>query len=304
MKKVFLSLVVLAALMSSCKKYELSEEYSIDKLPKVKVTGIVTIPTESGKMLFAPEGKTIYFSVPKDVYNLDNHYGKDPEGKYITSATIQKDGKYEAYIPVPSYGVDVEITGEVFNANYKESDVVSYEKNYRLNSTSMFCHLNTPNQTKDLTYSGYSIPTENGEITPTKTVSLSGKIEYESAARIISSPYSFSYDVTPFPQGTKIKAEITLREYDSYYGPYYKTEKEITVGSDGKYSIDIPMIVNGYASVTLTAAKNLKYSVYVDGVNDESEKMYRFEIDEDIYLYEDANLTKNIVAVKGYFPLN
>jgi predicted nucleic acid-binding Zn-ribbon protein len=281
-------MVVITMIFSSCKKYELSEQFSIESLPTVTLTGSVTAPLENGKMLFVPQGTIISFSITNNQYDI--HVDSEA-GKHVITATVDASGKYSVNIPVTSVGVSVQVTSNNFYYDYKESDIVTYKRNFKFNDRTISC-LPNKNLDIDLTFAVENIYLTN-EIVPTKNVTISGKLEYQSNLNTSS----YEIDTVAIPQGTQFKATIELTEYNATSATY-KQEIMVTVGANGAYSINVPMIVDGKAIVELEGVTNLQY-VVKNGTDIISDHIYRHTLDQMITVYEVPLTNKNFVYTRG-----
>jgi hypothetical protein len=276
-KLVFLSVIAAIAMtLISCDKT--SDPVTVDSLPKVTVSGYVKANFGGLMDVAVPAGTILNFSIP------NSNYG-GASGNYIIQATTDADGKYSVQIPVYTVPITLSVFGTNFTHSYKESATVTYNKVYTLSPQALTVtpYVDQPN--KNYTFVAQNITDINGDIIPTKTVTLSGKLEYKSA--IVSSVY----DTTAIPTGTVVDVYIKLQANGSL--AQYEEERQITVGANGTYSIDVPMIEAGVATVRMRSEINLEYK------NETNPKYwFRYTLDEIVNLYE-YPITKNLMYVRG-----
>jgi hypothetical protein len=110
-------------------------------------------------------------------------------------------------------------------------------------------------------------PTDRDVLVPTTTVTVSGKLEYysDTAKRNV-------------PEGTTVIAVITLKDPNNN-NKEYKERQIITVSTGGYYSIKVPMIERGKASVDLDAEN---FWEFMDIFNNNKRTIHRYELNETI----------------------
>lgn len=329
MKKIIiLSLVACVVLMGSCKKYELSEDYTVDKAlancQEVTVSGVVKADFDGSDMAstdFVTSG-TLVFSVPNTAYGIP---ATNPEkDKQYFYATIGAGGSYSVKIRVPSHPIMVSVYSNDFKYTYKESGVISYERNYKITTADFSVNPQT-SMVKNIDFAPATETTEypNGVINTSKTFKMSGKFEYvkQNYKKAIIDAFVWSSDdyqadTVAIPSGTNVRAEITLTEYGKFLdptAPRLTKVVDVKIGASGSYSIDVPMIENGEATVKLFVYANLEYtnkkdnvehieiapSVYGDVVTstDTEKNTWRYELTVTESVYE-INKEVNFVVPK------
>jgi hypothetical protein len=284
MKKTFLiaavaTTVVLTAL-SSCKKYEVSE-YSVKNLQKAVVTGIVTTSFGVDQEDYAPSGTVLTFKIANSEYGVTGNEA----GYYVVTSTVGDNGKYSVEIPLREDGnpVNVLVTSNSFIHSYKESDDISFDRKYVFNNSGFTVSQSAGNFFK-FSFSPEILIKDlyGNNITPTSTVTFSGKLSYLS---------SYHYqnglsDTLPIPSGTTIKATIRLTSELGSGNGFYREERTITVGTNGSYSLSVPMIESGRAVVLLEGYKDCQYTVYNNSNEVISNYWYRYELSASEHTYE------------------
>jgi len=261
MKKILFLATIVAVLFASCNKYELSDPVNIEDYPKVTVSGKVLAELDNLKagLEAVPQGTVIGISVPYSNYN-PNYSG---EGFYTAQTTVGADGTYSIEIPVVKDGVSAKFVCEEFVAEVVVNKDIKENKRFtRFNET--ITVPGTPTTTamhKEFTYTTSTfVNPAASTVIPTSTVTYSGKLDYLSQV----TP-SLDNVFSTIPSGKKITVEIKLyRLKDDFSGPntdyQYVDKKEITVGANGAYSIDVPMIERGIATITMGAMEYLEFT--------------------------------------------
>jgi hypothetical protein len=260
MRKVLVPLALVAMMFASCKKYEASEALNLKSLPTVTLTGTVyanldeTTPT----LEFAPAGTIVRVSVPYSDYDLNNTSG----GNWISDPfTLGSDGQFTIAVPVVSSGVKATLSFSDFTYKVKQQNGV-------LQDETILKHFHCGDITKsnlgaasaegdrikiDAQYASTTVD-PNGDVvlTPSKTVTVSGKLEYQKS----------DTSLAVVPEGTTIIAQITLTAPDARE---YKVTKSVTVGVAGTYSIAVPMVAWGEASIKLSGEAFWEYTTVATG---------------------------------------
>jgi hypothetical protein len=279
MKKLtFLAAIaVIAMTFASCEKE--SKPVTVDSLPKVTVSGYVKADFGGFVETAVPAGSILNFVIP------NSNYGGG-SGNYTIQATTDANGHYSVQIPVKNSPISLSVVGTNFTHVYQESLNVSYDKVYVLSAQALTVTPNVDQPNKNYSFVGQNITDIDGDIIPTKTVTLSGQLIYRS------SYINGVYDTLNIPTGTPVDVFIRLQSVDGGSAKYEKQE-QITVGASGNYSIEVPMIVGGYANIMMSSAINLEYQ------NGTSPKYwYRHSLDVSTTLYEYPQ-TQNFMYVRG-----
>ncbi len=282
MKKLFVPLAIVAMIFTSCKKYDASEPLDLESLPKVTLTGTVyaqldeTVPT----MQFAPEGTVVRVSIPYANYDLNNA----SNGRYVKTTTINAQGGYSIEVPVVSTGVNATVSFKDFTYSVKQQNAVGQ-------SETILKHFACADQVVanlgkgknegdyiniDATYGSNAVnPNDSTVLAPTTTVTVSGKLDYLSDDTTYRS----------VPEGTAITAVIKLTAPDNRE---YNQTQTITVGAAGTYSIKVPMVTRGEASVKLMAENFWEYT----DLTTNKRAIYRYTLSQTIGgIYNYANQT-------------
>lgn len=280
MKKVLILVAVSAMFFTSCKKYDISDPVDVNNFPKVRISGVVKADFDATKPgnEFVPAGTQLVFKA------TNASYDSDAVGNQIFVVTVGNNGEYSVDIPVPTAGVNVNVNSNDFIASYTSTDLVKFNKKYVFNApaAAIGCTQNV-NKIINFDFTGTEINVigEENRIIPTSTSKISGKLEYLSKTDNLGAE-----NFIPIPSGKKVKVKITLTEYAATTptGKYIE-EKEIVVGSEGKYEISVPMIVDGKAVVEISAVENFEYTLYTTAT-DYTKKYCRYELDKSITIYE------------------
>jgi uncharacterized protein YcnI len=285
MKKILILMAMFAIVFTSCNKYDASDPVEINSYPTVKLSGIVLAEFDAAEgYVSIPNGTMLYFTVPNSSYMT----GVQGVSKY---ETIVSDGAYSVEIPVPKAGVQVTITSNDFNRQYTASDFVSYDQIFYLATTTADLNQNA-DKVENLIFSSKNLyEGQDTLIVPDKTSTVSGNLTYLSKLSSylpIDDPNREVWSV--IPSGTKLKVEITLAKYtdDTYV---YEEEQTITVGSNGQYSITVPMIKDGKATVKIIGAEIFEYTLY-SSATEFTTSNYRYSLTGSMAVYE-IPLTKN-----------
>ena len=280
MKKIFVLLAVSAMFFTSCKKYDASEPLDLGTLPKVTLTGIVyaqldeTTPT----LEFAPAGTTVSVSIPYSNFNLD----ATATGNYIQSSVIGADGKYSIQIPVVTEGVTATISFSEFTHNVKKVNSVGVVEN-------VLTHFNLADKSVaklgagkgegarisiDATYASTTTnPNDASIITPTHKIKVSGKLEYPANDTAV-------FVLKEVPTGTVVAATITLTAPG--IGTTTRKYEEVisyTVGTEGRYEIEVPMVANGSATIKLNGES---FWTYTNTTDDNKRELWRYELNTSV----------------------
>jgi hypothetical protein len=111
MRRLFVLTAAMAMVITSCKKYEVSEPLDLESLPIVKLKGNVyaqldeTMPSGTYELVKVKNLK-VRVSIPYSAYDTNNTSG----GYYVKEATIPADGKYEVEVPFVKKGVTATLT--------------------------------------------------------------------------------------------------------------------------------------------------------------------------------------------------
>lgn len=313
MKKVSLFLAICIIALSSCKKYELSEELTIDKtlesFDKVTISGVVTSDfdaTNASTNEYVPAGTVLTFSVSYADYGIPM---TNPENnRHYFTATVGQNGKYTLDIPVPTHAINVDVTSDDFVHSYKESESLTYDRNFSFSPTTISVNHKTNNNVHNFTFTSSNLLTQNGSIVPTKTVTFSGKMEYISQThyRLATDGTSLptEIDTIAVPAGTVVTIHITLTEIGFSTAQYTK-DLSVTVGSEGTYSIEVPMISGGVASINMVSYVNLQHKLKNDDIvggnfiTTTETNYFRYDLSASAGIYEYNKTDQNFMFVKG-----
>ena len=296
MKKLFVPIAIMATMLASCKKYELSEEIKLESLPTVTIKGTVfAVLNETNSSLefqFAPMGTVVSVSIPYSDYDLTN----TSSGYYVKTTTIDAKGNYELTVPVVSKGVKATISYADFTYNVRTLNKVGQEvivvKHFscldrvieKLGTGQSNNHIGI-----DAKYSVNATDPNAGAIVPTKTVTVSGKLEYYSKVNNTCT----QEDLIDVPVGTKIKAIITLSDpnADTPSVPReHRVTATITIGASGGYEIKVPMAVGCVASIELYAEEywtvNWVNPSCTSSGSTANDQLWRFELNGSIKAYD------------------
>lgn len=298
MKRTLFIAALMCLALVSCNKYEASMPLDIKSIEnKIAVSGYVYADLDETTVALepVPVGTIVSLSVPYSDYTLS---GSGNSGNYIITSTVMENGAFDFLVPVISSGVNATISFEDFvyvvNAYNVYGDVEEYEKHFSCNDivlNGLGSAQGEGDHIKiDVQYSADQInPNDDIALEPTHEVTFSGKLTYDSEA---------GAPATVVPGGTELKATITLT------GPApanktYKVVKEFTVGASGSYSIDIPMVERGRASIKVDEERFWSYS---DGTNDFiyrytlsfTESVYNSNYNKKDYKYTRAELINTL----------
>jgi len=292
MKRLFVPIAVAAMILTSCKKYDVSEPIDLEALPTVTLKGTVYAKLDetkpSGVYDLVPQGKLVVrVSVPYRAYDPNN----TSEGYYVKEATITGDGTYEVAVPYVSSGVTAIVSFMDFTHEVKVQNPVGQE-------TTVLKHFTCDGRVVPVLGSGRLIegdyieidgqyksnavnPNDEDGLSPTKNVSVSGKLEY---MRIDSNTLGNNlWDAVP--SGTKVIAIITLTDEGS---KEYAETKTVTVGSGGSYTVTVPMVERGTATISLHSEEF--WEMTIAGSPDKKE-MWRYVLSDTVTAYNVATQT-------------
>ena len=322
MKKIMFFIAIIAIAFSSCKKYELSEDLTVDKtlgsFKTVTVSGVVT--TEDFDKTDAP-GKFDYVTSGTLTFYVENaEYGiptpAASKNNEVTCqyfyATIGADGKYTVDIPVPTKEIEVNVTSHTLLHSCKESATVTREHNFVLKAgtTKFFVNPQT-NMIQNFEFVKESDVLYNPE-NPNLNVTLSGKFEYVSKdwdpkisynVTTTSWEYSSSKDTVAIPSGTNVKAEIEVSNFDGDI--IHRSTTTVSVGANGAYSLQVPMVEGGKADVKFSGFKNLEYTLSEDTLDGtvvttkNTKNTYRYELNVTANIFDMNRDKQDFLFVKG-----
>jgi hypothetical protein len=242
MQKLFVPLALVAIMFASCEKYETSDELSLSTLPTVTLTGTVYADLDEtvAGLEYAPEGTIVRVSVPYSDYNSGSN------GNWVSEPVkLGADGKFSVNVHVTSDSINATVSFEDFEHAVVKLDNVGREYSeltyFKCSDKKLSgLGIGEANHIVDnIVYSGTVINSgknDNFILKPTTEVTVSGKLEYQSDSAYRSVPE------------TTVMATITLTDPT---GKQYTTEKPVPVGYGGIYSLTVPMVINGTATVKL-----------------------------------------------------
>lgn len=298
MKRLFVLLALIAIVFASCKKYETSEELDLNTLPKVAITGTVYADLDESVVGLEPVKSslaevTVTVSVPYSYYFPNS---RRDSANWVKSVTVDGEGNFSVEIPVITSGVTATITFSDFTYNVTKLNSVGekYTVSRRFNHTNEKVSGLGKNGAghifPNIEYSVNSSPSNNDNVLlPTTEVNISGKLQYQS-------------DDTTYrdvPYDTKITAIITLEGNPTTR--QYKTTLPITVQYGGTYSIAVPMVERGKATVVLSGEGFWDYT----NLQTNDRGYYRHELNQTITVYNYPNQTgKDFQYTKTGFKLS
>ena len=293
MRRLFVLTAAMAMVITSCKKYEVSEPLDFGSLDYVALKGTVyaNLDETVSDLQFAPTGTIVRVSVPYSAYDASN----TSDGRHVVETTVGAKGEYSINVPVVAKGVNATISFMDFTAKIKRLNSVGQEeiaeKHFRCNS------ITVPNLGRgrgegdyikiDAQYYSNAVNPNDTNVIPQenlKTVSVSGKLEY---LKIDSSGFYAEDVYVAVPDGTKITAVITLTDAG---GRTYKETKLVKVTA-GVYTLSVPMVERGTASVKLYSEEF--WDITIAGTPDTKE-LWRHVLDKVVTAYNVATQTYNL----------
>lgn len=255
MKRLFVLIAVTALVFGSCKKYKVSDPVDLETLQKVTLKGTVyvntldeTVPT----LQFAPAGTIVRVSVPYADYDATNASG----GFYVKTTTLDANGGCSIEVPVVASGVTATITFADFTAQVKTQnaagEIGTELRHFSCNPITvngLGTGRNAASIKIDVTYQSNATDPNANVIDPSriKKVTAQGKIEYVKMDSSHNVPVGSANVWDVVPAGTKITAVISLKDAD---GKEYSETQTVTVGVAGTYTLQVPMVEFGKATVT------------------------------------------------------
>jgi hypothetical protein len=282
MKKFFVLIAVVAVVFTSCKKYDVSEEINLNSLPTVTLKGTVyakldeTVPITQYQ--FAPEGTVVRVSVPYSAYDINNA----SEGNYVKTTKIGSTGDYSIDVPVVSRGVDATISFVDFTANVKTQNSVGKEETILKHFFFFFrivSNLGSGQSEGDyieINAQYISMGNDDNTLVPDKTVNVYGNLSY---LKVDSSMFGKPNVYAGVPSGVKVTAMITLTDADN---KEYKETKTVTIGSSGSYSIQVPMVERGIATIKFQSEAFWEMTIVYPNAPDKKE-LWRYLLADDEY---------------------
>ncbi|MDR1458782.1 MAG: hypothetical protein LBI60_01000 [Bacteroidales bacterium] len=280
MKRLFFPIALIAIMFASCKKYETSEALDLSTLPTVTLTGTVYAELDETRAGYetAPAGTMIWVSVPYKSYSTTTV----DSGKWISETTLNSAGQFSINVPVVPKGVSATIsfadfTYEVTKLNSlgQQRQQMEYFSRAAIPAISL-SNGKTEYIMEPLYYTSNSInPRDTNIFTSSSTVTISGKMEYRdsiSGTTLKSVPY-----------GTTLTATITLTNSDN---KQYKEIQTVTVNYAGSYSISVPMVERGTASVKLEGEGFWEYTTLYPSTE---RAIYRYTLNQTIPVYNFQN---------------
>ncbi|MDR0618568.1 MAG: hypothetical protein LBG17_01560 [Bacteroidales bacterium] len=275
MKRNILSYAVLFCcsilMLTSCKKYELSEQFNADKFPKTTISGFAKATVSGIGDVAVPSGTELEFKIPFGNYDRTS----SAEGYHTVKAVVGNSGKYSVDIPVPSSGVTVFVASSGYDYEY----VKGAGRTHYVFAPTSFSLSQSNNIVMDFRFvEGASV---GEEIIPNKNVEYSGTAKYvnkytrkyslNSSGFYTHNGQTYSLDssygiIDVIPSGTKIDCSIFLYgRNNTIYEPSYK---DIQVGVNGAVSLEVPMVDGGYAGIVFSTSFMAEYQ-YVEIWDDE-----------------------------------
>jgi hypothetical protein len=282
MKKLFVPLALVAIVFASCKKYETSDPLDLSTLPTVTVTGTVYAELDEtiGGLEFPPSGQSfIRVSVPYANYSTTNPSG----GNWVSDLIeVSSDGKFSVNVPVVPSGVTATISFRDFTGDVKKLNAVgqTYTESAHFSCTDKVISglgKTEVDHIYDFTYTRTTHPNNNTlSPDPVKAATISGKLEYQSddtTWRVVS-------------EGTRLTAIITLVN-PNISGKEYKEIQQVTVGYGGIYSLKVPMIERGKATVELTAENFWEFTI----LSTNKRAIHRYTLNQSITVFDYSSQT-------------
>lgn len=266
MKKTFFyataAAVTLAFAFTSCEKYEVSEPLQLSSLPTVTIEGdmYAQLDKTNSNLENAPAGLTVTVSIPLSDFNPNS----DSDGNHIIKTKTDANGKFSIAIPVVSSGVDATISFESFTASVLEElgQTGVYEKTtlFELGNKSV-SGLGAGNSTKlidlgSLVYVASSTDPNAGSFTPNTSITYAGTLSYpvKRKAGVLQSD-TLLY--APIPAGTIVVVKITSK--NAFGNQEFKQTSTITTTAGGKYEVQVPLVLNGTATLSMTSTEILEF---------------------------------------------
>ena len=289
MKRLFVPIAIMATMFTSCKKYDVSEELNLESLPdKVILQGTAyarldeTLPAGQYKVV-PKEVLVVSVSIPYKDYDANSR----SNGFYVKKAKIDADGKYSVEIPVVSTGVTATISFEDFPYDVKTENGVGQTSNVLKHFTCadvVVAGLGKGQSVGkyhkiDATYSVNATEPNATELLPTKTVDVTGKMEYIAGLDSSASP---NYSRISFvPSGTNVTAIITLVDPNSTPQRTYKVTQTVRIEGSGAYNMKVPMAEGCVATVKLHGEEFWEVQVLDPNVTvgSSTRQQYRFILD-------------------------
>ncbi|MDR1180485.1 MAG: hypothetical protein LBL13_00690 [Bacteroidales bacterium] len=266
----------------------------MNTLPTVTITGTVYAELDETKagLEYAPAGTAIRVSVPYVDYsatNQSNGNWASPEFK------LGEDGKFSINVPVVPSGVDATVSfADFVHPVVKLNNVgQTYTVNTHFTCANIAVQglgVGEADRIVQGTYAAGTVnPTDRDVLVPTTTVTVAGKLDYysDTSKRVV-------------PEGTTITAVITLKDQSN---KQYVEKQTITVGYGGSYSIKVPMVERGTASVDLDAEN---FWIFTDVYNNNKQAYYRYELNVTIggIVNFATQPGKNFTYSKGSSPVS
>ena len=287
MRKLLLYLAAIPVLtFTSCEEYDVTEPLSISSLRTVTVTGDVyaELDKTNSTLEKAPQGLRVTVSVPVSSYSTNNNSGE----KYLTTATVDADGKFSINVPVVTNGVSATFSFESFTSSVIEeigvTDTSRVTSLFELsNRTISGLGSGNSNEIVDLgslEYQESSTDPNANTFTPSTSITYSGSLSYEYRIRAgVNQPDTSIFN--PIPVGTVIRVDITSR--DEFGTKEYKETRTIRTTANGEYTMDVPLVRNGTATIELSSTEILQLENII--------------LDERYLYVYDLNITDNLFFV-------
>lgn len=257
----FAAATVLAFAFTSCKKYEVSAPLDLSGLSKVQVSGtlLAELDESNAGLETIPAGVKVTATIDLDQYNPNNN----SNDKHVVSATTDANGRFSINIPVTTAGVDVQLSFESFTyekvfvdyGTEKLSEVTQYKlDNVSLNDLGVDAS-ETSIDLSDLVYYEDDTDPNAGTFTPTTSITYSGVLTYEVERRAgVLQPDTII--TAPIPAGTVLFVDIYSEDM---FGREFYQSKSVTVTAGGNYSIEVPLVKNGYAEIQFGGMEILQF---------------------------------------------
>ncbi len=301
MKKLLLYLAAIPVFtFTSCEKYEVSEPLNISSLAKVTVVGDVyaELDKTNNSLENAPQGLSVTVSIPISNYNSSNNSGE----KYIIKTTVDANGKFSIDVPIVSKGVSATFSFESFTSTVIEevgvTDTSKVTSLFELTNKTI-SGLGTGNSNElidlgSLEYQATSTDPNSDSFIPTTSIKYEGSLSYAYRIRAgVNQPDTAIF--ASVPAGTVIRVKIVSR--NEFGDKEYKETKTVTTTSNGMYSIDIPLVKYGTASIELSSQEILQLENII--LNERYLYVYDLNVSDNLYFVDYEN--KEHEYVQGSF---
>jgi hypothetical protein len=282
MRNLFVLIALAAIMFASCKKYETSDPLDLNTLPKVTLTGTVYADLNERLNGVEPltgenlDGSSVKIKVQVSVPYANYFSGNNSDGNWLSAAVdVDADGNFSIDVPVVSGGVTATVSFSDFTYNVKKSNTVGQEYTVLRHFTCNNIRVSNlgegeTNRIIEAVYNPTSPnPNNDNVLNPTGEVTVTGKLEYES---------DNNSTTRGIPVDTKVTVIITLTDPD--YRIYKKTQT-IQPGYDGIYTIQVPMVEQGTATVRLVSEGFWQYTIISTG----DQAYYRYTLDRTMTIY-------------------